>query len=323
MSVRSITPIITACAVLAISAGGAHATYPERAIKVICTYVAGGGGDLMVRYYAHALGVAAGQPVIVENKAGANGHLGNKAAMDAKPDGYTLLITGASAWVGNPLLMKDVDYDPLTALQPVTTLDELGLGLVVNPMLDIKSVTDLTSFIRGKAGKAKYAIQTSSALVAGNLYLQRIGAQAVGVNYKNSTDAVADVAAGLLDYMFPDITLGLAQAKAGKVRLLAATPARKVTSAPELPTMQDAGVPDFDYSVIWAAWFPAGTAEPIVQRMHDWLVEIVARPQTKTFLLSIGADQRASASPEEMAQVIKAEYLKWKGIVQAAKIEKQ
>ena len=111
----------------------ALAAYPDHPIKVICTYVAGGGGDLMVRYYARALSELAGQPVIVENRVGANGHVGNQAAMDAKPDGYTLLITGASAYVGNPLFMKSADYDPNTALKAVATLNELGLALASIP----------------------------------------------------------------------------------------------------------------------------------------------------------------------------------------------
>ena len=129
----------------------AHAEYPDRPIKIICTYAAGGGGDLMVRWYANGLRELIGRPVTVENKVGANGHLGNQTAMDARPDGYTMIITGASAWVGNPLLMKGVDYDPMTALAPVTTLNELGLILVVNPKLPIHSVADLTAFIKAKS----------------------------------------------------------------------------------------------------------------------------------------------------------------------------
>ena len=108
----------------------AHAEYPDRAIKVICAYAAGGGGDLMVRWYANALKDLAGKPVVVENKVGASGHVGDQAAMDARPDGYTMIITGASAYVGNPLLMKGIDYDPMMALAPITTLNELGLILV-------------------------------------------------------------------------------------------------------------------------------------------------------------------------------------------------
>ena len=301
----------------------AHAEYPDRSIKIICAYAAGGGGDLMVRWYANGLRELTGKPVTVENKVGANGHLGNQAAMDARPDGYTLIITGASAWVGNPLLMKGIDYDPMTALAPITTLNELGLILVVNPKLPIHSVADLTAFIKAKNGKALYGVQTSSALVATNLYLQKIGAEATRVAYKSAGDAAADIAAGLIDFYFPDATLAMSQAAQGRVRMLASTPAKRVSVAPDLPTMQEAGVPGFDYSVVWAAWFPKGTPEPIIHKMHDWLVQIVERPDTKKFLFEAGADQRPSDSPAEMAAVVQREYAKWQQIVQAAKIEKE
>jgi len=324
MQLRKFAALIAAAAlgVLALT-GVARAAYPERTIRVICAYAAGGGGDLMVRFYAKALSDLVGQPVVVENKVGANGHLGNQAAMDAKPDGYTMIITGASAYVGNPLFMKGVDYDPATALQSVTTLNELGLGLVVNPKLDIKSVADLTAYIKSKNGKALYGAQTSSALVATNLYLQRIGADATRVSYKSAGEAAADTTAGLIDFFFPDITLAMSQAAQGRVRLLASSPARKVSAAPGLPTMQEAGVPDFDYSVVWAAWFPNGTPAPIVKQMHGWLSEITSRPETKKFLFDVGSDPRPSASPEEMTQIVKGEFEKWRKIVEAAKIEKQ
>ena len=301
----------------------ASAEYPERPIKIICAYAAGGGGDLMVRWYANALKDVAGKPITVENRVGANGHLGNQAAMDARPDGHTMIITGASAYVGNPLLMKGIDYDPMTALAPVTTLNELGLIVVVNPKLPIHSVADLTAFIKAKNGKALYGVQTSSALVATNLYLQRIGAEATRVNYKSAGDAASDIVAGLIDFYFPDATLAMAQAAQGRVRMLASTPAKRVSVAPDLPTMQEAGVPDFDYSVVWAAWFPKGTPDPIVHRMHDWLVQIVQRPETKKFLFDAGADPRPSSSPAQMSEIIQGEYDKWRKIVQAAKIEKE
>jgi len=318
-----VTFVAALCAASFALGSVARAEYPERPIKIICAYAAGGGGDLMVRWYANALKDMVGKPVTVENKVGANGHVGNQAAIDARPDGYTMIITGASAYVGNPLLMKGIDYDPMTALAPVTTLNELGLILVVNPKLPIHSVADLTAFIKAKNGKALYGVQTSSALVASNLYLQRIGAEATRVSYKSAADAASDIVAGLIDFYFPDATLAMSQAAQGRVRMLASTPAKRVSVAPDLPTMQEAGVPDFDYSVVWAAWFPKGTPEPIVRQMHDWLVQIVERPDTKKFLLDAGADPRPSSSPAQMTEIIRGEYDKWRKIVQAAKIEKE
>jgi tripartite-type tricarboxylate transporter receptor subunit TctC len=323
MKLRTFAASICSALALTVFASHARADYPDRPIKIICAYAAGGGGDLMVRFYAKALSDLIGQPVVVENKVGANGHLGNQATMDAKPDGYTMMITGASAWVGNPLLMKGADYDPKTGLQPITTLNELGLGVVVNPKSDIKSIADLTAYIKSKNGKALYGVQTSSALVATNMYLQAIKAEATRVNYKSAGEAAADTTAGLIDFFFPDITLGMAQAAQGRVRILASTPARKVSSAPNLTTMQEAGIPGFDYSVIWAAWFPKDTPEPIVKKMYAWLVDIGARPETKKFLYDIGSDVRLSSSPDDMAKTLAAEFEKWRGIVEAAKLQKE
>ena len=316
----------TACAALVLGLAfmlPARAAYPDRPIKIICTYAAGGGGDLMVRFYARALSELIGQSVVVENKVGANGHLGNQAAMDAKPDGYTMMITGASAWVGNPLLMKGADYDPKTALQPITTLNELGLAVVVNPKLEIKSVADLTAYIKNKNGKALYGSQTSSALVATNMYLQAIKSEATRVSYKSAGDAAADTTAGMIDFFFPDITLAMSQSAQGRVRMLASTPARKVSAAPNLATMAESGLPGFDYSVIWAAWFPKGTPDDMTRQMFGWLTEISKRPETQKFLFDIGSDVRLSTSPDDMAKTINAEYEKWRGIVEAAKIEKE
>jgi len=323
MPLRFLGLLATCAAALSGLTFPAHAAYPDHPIKIICSYAAGGGGDLMVRYYARALQELAGQSVIVENKVGANGHIGNQAVMDAKPDGYTMIITGASAYVGNPLLMQGIDYDPATALKPVATLNELGLALVVSPKLDIQSVADLTAFIKSKKGMARYGVQTSSALVAGNLYLQTIGAQATRVNYKSAGDAAADTAAGLIDFFFPDITLAMAQASQGRLRLLASTTAKRVSAAPDLPSMEEAGVPGFAYSVVWGAWFPKGTPDAIVMQMHDWLNQIVKRPETKKFVFQVGAETKLSETPADMARLITGEYQKWRGIVEAAKIGKE
>jgi tripartite-type tricarboxylate transporter receptor subunit TctC len=324
MRLRNLAGVIgSALALVVTFSMSARADYPERPIKIICAYAAGGGGDLMVRYYAKALSELVGQPVVVENKVGAAGHIGNQALMDSKPDGYTMIITGASAYVGNPLLMKGIDYDPATAMQPITTLNELGLAVVINPKLPINSVADLSAYIKSKGGKALYGAQTSSALVATNLYLQSIGAEATRVSYKSAGEAAQDTTAGLIDFFFPDITLAMSQAAQGRVRILASTPARPVSAAPNLPTMEQAGVPGFDYSVVWAAWFPKGTPEPIVMRMHGWLNDIVKRPETKKFLFDVGSDPRISATPQEMSEIIKVEYEKWRNIVEVAKIQKE
>ena len=322
---KTFARILSAAFALAALNGAASAqdTYPSRPVRVICAYVAGGGGDIMVRYWANALKNVTGQNFIVENRAGANGHLGNRAAMEARPDGYTMIITGTAALVGNPLMMKGADYEPLNALQSVATLNDIGLILVVNSNSNIKSLADLTAYIREKKGDAKYAVATASHRVVSAWYLQLIGAEATPVGYKATSDATNDIAAGLLDFVFADATLAMSQSRAGRVRMLAATTKNRVSFAPDVPTMVEAGVPGLDYSVKWAAWYPRGTPEPIVKQMHAWLSEIAQRPESKKFLFEVGSDPYVLPSPAAMDDMIKREYETWKGIVEKAKIEKQ
>ncbi len=300
----------------------AQETYPSRPVRVICAYVAGGGGDIMVRYWANALKNITNQNFVVENRVGANGHLGNRAAMESKPDGYTMIITGSAALVGNPLMMKGADYDPLNALQSVATLNDIGLILVVNPQSGIKTLADLTAMIRAKKGEAKYAVATASHRVVSAWYLQLIGAEATAVGYKATSDATNDVAGGLIDFVFADATLAMMQSRAGKVTMIAASTPKRVSFASDIPTMKESGVP-LDYSVKWAAWMPKGVPEPIVKQMHGWLSEIAQRPETRKFLEDVGSEPYVSPSPAAMDAMLKNEYETWKGIVEKAKIEKQ
>ncbi len=298
-------------------------SYPTKPVRVIAAYAAGGGGDAMVRWWANALKNKTGQNFVVENRVGANGHLGNRTAMAAKPDGYTMIITGASALVGNPLMMKGADYDPLNALESVSTLNDIGLILVVGANSNIKTLADLNAYVKAKKGQAKYGISTASHRVVSAWYLQLIGAEATGVGYKLTTEAANDVAGGLVDFIFADATLAMTMARAGRVRMLATTVGKRLGFAPDVPTMAEAGVPGLVYSVIWAAWFPKGTPASIVKQMHDWLNEIASTPEAKKFLHDVGSEPFLTESPAAMDAILKREYETWKGIIEKAKIEKQ
>ena len=301
----------------------AQTAYPSKPVTVICTYAAGGGGDLIVRKYAAGLKEITGQNFLVENKVGANGHIGNRAAMEARPDGYTLIITGSSAVVGNPLIMKDATYDPVTGLQSVATLTDVGLILVVNAKSDIKSVADLSRYIKERKGEAKYASATVSHRLVSPWYLQSIGAQAIEVGYKSTADAINDITAGLVDFVFADATLALAQAAQGRVRMLGTTTKNRLSFAPDLPTMEEGGVPGMAYSVIWAAWAPKGTPPAVVNQLHDWLNAITNTPESKKFLNQIGSDPYVVASPAAMEAVMKGQSELWQRLVPMAKLEKQ
>jgi tripartite-type tricarboxylate transporter receptor subunit TctC len=315
-------PLLFAATVVATSVE-AQTAYPSKPVTVICTYAAGGGGDLIVRKYAAGLKDLTGQNFLVENRVGANGHIGNRAAMEARPDGYTMLITGSSSMVGNPLIMKDATYDPVTALQSVATLTDVGLILVVNANSDIKSVADLSRYIKAKKSEAKYASATVSHRLVSPWYLQSIGAEAIEVGYKSTADAINDISAGLVDFVFADATLALGQAAQGRIRLIATTTKSRLSFAPDLPTMEESGVPGLVYSVIWSAWVPKNTPPAIVNQLHGWLNAITGTAESRKFLNQIGSDPYVVDSPAAMEAVMKGQHELWQRLVPMAKLEKQ
>lgn len=308
---------------LALNPAHAQTAYPNKTVTIVCTYAAGGGGDVIVRKYAAGFKDLTKQSFIVENRVGANGHIGNRYAMEAKPDGYTIILTGDSAVVGNPLIMKDADYDPLTALAPIGTFADIGLILVVSAKSDIKSVADLTAYLKAKKGDGKYATATVSQRMTSPWYLQSIGAEATEVGYKATADAVNDVTAGLVDFVFADATFAIAQAAQGRVRMLATTTKRRLSFASDLPTMEESGFKGMVYSVVWSAWAPPKTPPAIVQQLHDWMNTITESSDMKKFLNQAGADPLTVASPAEMGEMLKEKYALWKRLVAIAKLEKQ
>jgi len=301
----------------------AQSAYPNKTVTVICTYGAGGGGDLIVRRYAAEMKGLAGQTFIVENRVGANGHIGNRAAMEAKPDGYTILITGNSAFVGNPLVMKEANYDPVDAMSPIATLADIGLILVVDAKSDIKSVADLTARLKAKNGEGKYAVATVSHRMITPWYLQTIGAQASEVGYKATADAINDITAGLVDFVFADATLALAQAAQGRVRMLATTTKKRLSFAPDLPTLEESGLSGMVYSVVWSAWAPKGTPDAIVTKLHNWFNTATNKDDIKKFLNQAGAEPIPLPTPQAMNDLMKDQFALWKRLVQNAKLEKQ
>jgi tripartite-type tricarboxylate transporter receptor subunit TctC len=316
--------MLAALALLWIAAPASAQTpaYPTRPVTVICTYAAGGGGDILVRKYATGLNELSGQAFVVLNKVGAEGHIGNQTLMDAKPDGYTLMITGDASLLGNPLTMKGVDYDPTTALVSVATLANIGLVLVVDAKSPIKSVADLTAHIRAKHGESNYAVATVSQRLVSSWYLEKIGATAVPVNYKATAEAINEITAGAIDFVFSDATLALAQAADGRVRMLATTTKQRLSFAPDLPTMDEAGVTGLAYSVLWTAWAPRNTPPAIVERLHGWLNTITARDDTKAFLNRIGAEPLMVGTPAATKPLVADKFKLWQQLVAIAKIQK-
>ena len=313
-----ILAIFMATFVLPVSA---RAAYPDQPIRIICGYAAGSGADVIVRYFAAKLERFAGQSIIVENRPGAFGNIATQATVSAKPDGYRIMLSGTATVVGNLFLIKDIPFDPIKDLQPVSSLLRNGFILTTSPNGKVNSVAELIASLKGKA-TAKYGQSSGNSLASAELFLAQAGLTSQRVNYKSSAEMVPDIASGELDFGMIDAVFAIAQARQNRVKLLAATPSTRVPGAPDVLPMAEAGLPGYAFAANWAAWFPKGTPPEIVKQMHDWLDQIVKSRETKEFLANNGADPLPN-TVEGTQALIMSDYDTWARVAAAAKLEKQ
>jgi tripartite-type tricarboxylate transporter receptor subunit TctC len=294
--------------------------YPTREIRSICNFAAGSGADIVVRYYSDALAKLAGRPVIVENKPGAQGLLATDYVAKSKPDGYTILITPASSTLAiAPHLFKKLPFDPVKDFAPVTTLLTLSFTITVDASGPHRTLADLVAALKAKPGNGFYGTQSNSGQVAAELFKERTGLQTVYVPFKVTGEAHTNLLGGAIDFMSVDSTWA---STAAKVRILAVTSAKRNSSLPDVPTLAELGLGDFDITPWWGALVPAGTPRPVVERLAGWFNQVNALPETKQFL----ARQAAEAfpgSPDSMAALMKTEVERWGRYVKLAKIQPQ
>jgi tripartite-type tricarboxylate transporter receptor subunit TctC len=308
---------------LVASPAWAQADFPNREIHVICAYAPGTGADIITRFWAEKLGKVSGKTIVVENKPGALTAIGAEFVKQAKPDGYTILITaGNSTMASNPFLFKKLSYDPQKDFTPVTTLMTLPFVLGVDPKSPIKSVPELTALLKQKGDKASFGYSSSFALAATELYQSIAGTKAIRVSYKGTPEIMPDLAGGQLDFIFSDATYLLGQEREGRFRALAVTTAKRSALAPHLPSMQEAGVPGYELSAWWGAWLPAGAPQPIVDKFAGWLNQAVALPETKSGLAPLGAEP-FPGNAKVIAELLPKSLEQWGKVIKLAGIEPQ
>jgi tripartite-type tricarboxylate transporter receptor subunit TctC len=295
--------------------------YPAREVHVICGYSPGSGADILVRFFSEKLAQVSGKPFVVENKAGALTTIAAEYVKGAKPDGYTLFITaGNSTFASAPYLFKELRYDPAKDFAPVTTLGRLPFILTVSPSSPAKSVADLTKILKDKNGKGFHGSSNAFAIASSELYAKLAGFKMEHVPYKSSPQAMMDMNQGQIDFVFIDGTFAVSQKD--KLRFLAVTPAVRSAAAPDVPTMIEAGVPGFDLTAWWGAWFPPGTPRPIVDKVAGWLNQILATEDAKKFLAQSATDPWPG-SPESLAALVPKEVEKWTTVLRDANVERQ
>jgi len=294
--------------------------YPNKPITLIAVFGPGSASDTICRVIAQPLSVALKETVIVENRAGANGALAALYVARSAPDGYTLLMATNSPLSAVPFLMKNVSYDPVKDFTAVTRVGSFTLMLVVNPSVPAKTVKELIEYAKANPGKLSFASGNSSGVVAGETLKSWAGINIVHVPYRSVPPALNDVLGGRVSMMFADLTTGMPHVKANALRALAVTRMQRSKLVPELPTLHEAGVANFDMDS-WAAVFATANTPPeIVTRLNRELRKIIDNPEINAKMAAMGFEA-FSSSPEELGDFVKVQLVKWTKMIKDAGIE--
>jgi tripartite-type tricarboxylate transporter receptor subunit TctC len=313
--------IATAIVVAAPIPSPAHAqAYPSRVVKIVVPTAPGGGNDVMARIVATKLTERWKQPVIVENKAGANGAVASEFVARAAPDGYTILFGYIATHGINPGLSK-VPYDPVKDFAPVAQIAEAQGVLVVNPAVPANSVKELIAVAKAKPGALSYASAGNGTAphIAGELFKQQAGVDLLHVPYKGSAPALVDTLAGTTQMMFPSLVAAGPHIKSGKLRALAVTGKKRSPLFPSLPTIAESGVAGFDITQWYGFFAPAKTPKDIVEKLNRDIVAVVKDADTAKKFADQGADV-VTNSPDEFGRFVQSELTKWSAFIKAAKI---
>ena len=302
-------------------AAQAQAAYPDKPIKFVVPYPPGGGTDVVARIVQQRLQAALGQPIVIDNKGGAGGSLGTDIVAKSAPDGYTVLFTLSSHTI-NPAIFPKLPFDTIKDFEPVGLVASLPQLLAANMAVPVRTVADVVA--QAKAAPDKFSFASvgngSPGHLAGELMVLRTGAPMAHIPYRGGGPAVTDVMGGQVPLLWVSIPAAAAQVKAGKLRALAVSTTKRSPAFPDVPTMQEAGVADFEVDSWYAMLVPAKTPRPIIDKLNKALNTVLAEPAIRAQLIEQGADA-VGGTPEALAKVIAAEVPKWVKLAKDANIK--
>ncbi|AOB33928.1 hypothetical protein AKI39_21580 [Bordetella sp. H567] len=317
---------LAAAAVLAVAIGDvSFAAYPDRPIRLIVPYVAGGTSDILARILGDALTQELHQTVVVENKAGAGGNIGSDYVVRSKNDGYTLVLGSVGPQAINSSLYRSMPYDPVRDFTPVALFATVPTVLVVGPTAKVKTARELIALAKKEPGRLSYAsagVGTTQHL-AGEMLKQKAGIDVVHIPYKGGGAAIADLVGGRTAFMFPNIPLVYGQIQAGTLRPLAVASPSRSPALPDVPTMAEAtGIKGFDVSTWFGILGPADMPEDVVNLLNKAITKAVSTPEIREKLVRQGAEP-LTKTPREFASFIAAEKDRWAAVVKQARIAPQ
>jgi tripartite-type tricarboxylate transporter receptor subunit TctC len=314
-----------AAVVLALLCGAASAqAYPVKPIRILVAYTPAGTTDILARALGQKMSESWGQPVIVDNRPGANGNIGTELAARATPDGYTIIMATAATHSINNTLYPRLAWDAVRDFAPIGLVARVPNLLVVNNALPVKSVKELVAHARANPDKLTHGSPGlgSTAHLSMELFKSLTGTRMGHIPYKGSAPVLADVTAGQISLTMDNIPVYLPHARAGKIRALAVSSGKRAAAAPELPTLAEAGVPGLEA----VSWFglaaPARTPAAIVEKLSAEAARILALPDVNRRIVELGAEP-VGGTPAAFAAFIRSETVKWRDVIRAAKVELQ
>mgnify|MGYP001386352005 CR=1 FL=1 len=309
---------------MAVPAVAAAQAYPAKPVRLIVTFAAGGGADFVARSLAPKLGEALGQPIVVENRPGANGAVGADAVAKAAPDGYTLLLGAAGTMVISPHLGAQLPFDTFRDFVPVSLAATSPFIVTLHPGVQASSISELVALAKASPGKINYGSSGNGGApnLAGELFKSMTGVNLVHVPYKGLAPAITDLIGGQIQVVFADVGLVRGHIAAGKLKGLAVTGAARSPSVPDLPTVAESGVPGYAAGTWYGVLAPAGTAGDIVARVNESLRRSLDDAGVKAAFAKQGIDT-AGGTPAAFASFMRAESEKWGKVVRDAGIKTQ
>lgn len=312
--------LVFAACIIAVSAGAAE--YPTKPIRLLVGFAPGGGTDTTARAISQKLTASLGQQVVVDNRPGVSGNIAAEITVNAPADGYTVLLSTIAALAVNPSLLKKMAFDPVKDLAPVTRAADSTNFLVVHPSVPAKSVKDVIALAKAKPLNCGSSGVGGAGHLALELFNLQAGTKIVHVPYKGGGPAIIDLLAGNINLIFATGASSINHVKAGKIRALGVTTAKRSALAPELPTIAEAGLPGFEANNWNGVVVPAKTPRAIINRLNKEFTAALSLPDIKQFLFNQGLDA-APGTPEAFGAYIKSERAKWAKVIKAAGIQPQ
>jgi tripartite-type tricarboxylate transporter receptor subunit TctC len=299
-------------------------TYPNKPIKLVVTFTAGGGADFAARAIAAKLNEPLGQPVVVDNRAGGNGMIGNEAVAKSPPDGYSLLLGAAGPMTIVPHLYEKVPVNTLKDFEPIALIATSPFVLTVNPSMAANTLSEFTALARANPGKLNFGSSGTGGAphLAGELYKSMTGVNIVHVPYKGLAQAITDLLGGQIQVLFADVGLVLPHIKSGKFKAIAVTGRERSLTLPDVPTMMEAGLAGYQAGTWYGLLAPAGTPAPIITRLNAEVRKALALADVKSQFMAQAVDP-APTTPEQFAALIRDDFNKWSKLIKDADIKLQ